>query len=40
VLREERVTPKLDVYSFAICFWEMLSQQLPFIGMNLKQVQS
>jgi len=38
VLREERVTNKLDVYSFGLILWELLARDLPFQGMSLKQM--
>lgn len=38
VLREERVTNKLDVYSFGLILWELLARDLPFQGMSMKQM--
>ncbi|EKX34204.1 hypothetical protein GUITHDRAFT_80740, partial [Guillardia theta CCMP2712] len=38
VLREERVTHKLDVYSFAIILWEMLSRELPYNGLTFQEM--
>eukprot|EP00798_Chlamydomonas_sp_ICE-L_P016793 gene16793-23071_t len=32
--QETTVTPKADVYSWAIIMWEMLTQQLPWHGSN------
>jgi len=30
VLREERVSLKLDVYSFGMILWELIARDLPF----------
>jgi serine/threonine protein kinase len=38
VLREERVSLKLDVYSFGIILWELIARELPFQGMTLKEM--
>ena len=38
VLREECVSTALDVYSFGIIVWEMVSRALPFQGLTLKQM--
>ncbi|KAH0617698.1 hypothetical protein JD844_016194 [Phrynosoma platyrhinos] len=32
LLKGERVTPKADIYSFAITLWQMLTQQEPYLG--------
>ncbi|XP_062987377.1 proto-oncogene serine/threonine-protein kinase mos [Elgaria multicarinata webbii] len=32
LLKGERVTPKADIYSFAITLWQMVTQQEPYVG--------
>nr|XP_033785730.1 proto-oncogene serine/threonine-protein kinase mos [Geotrypetes seraphini] len=32
LLKGERVTPKADIYSFAITLWQMVSRELPYSG--------
>ncbi|XP_061455175.1 proto-oncogene serine/threonine-protein kinase mos [Rhineura floridana] len=32
LLKGERVTPKADIYSFAITLWQMVTQQEPYLG--------
>eukprot|EP00798_Chlamydomonas_sp_ICE-L_P032475 gene32475-17710_t len=32
--QESTITPKADVYSWAIIMWEMLTQQMPWYGSN------
>jgi len=38
IIRNEKYTLKVDVYSFAICFWEMLSRQEPYAHLPPFQV--
>ncbi len=38
VLREQRVTNKLDVYSFGVILWELIARQLPFEGLSFTQM--
>ena len=33
MLKEERASPKCDVYSYAIVLWELVSFQVPFQGL-------
>ena len=39
VLREEGLDKKMDIYSFAIALWEMLTCQLPWCQDKLNQGQ-
>ena len=36
VLREEGFNNKVDVYSFAIVLWEIITCQLPWYGLDLQ----
>lgn len=38
VMLGERTTAKSDVYSFAICVWELLERQVPFGDLDLPQI--
>ena len=34
MLKEERASPKCDVYSYAIVLWELVTFQVPFQGLS------
>ena len=38
LLTNGEVSPKCDVYSFAIILWEMLTATQPFQGMDVYRV--
>jgi len=38
ILNDQEYTEKIDVYSFAICMWEILTNNLPWENLNLNQL--
>jgi len=38
VLQTQRYSDKADVYSFAICLWEMCTRQIPYEGIPPYQI--
>lgn len=35
---DTKITPKIDIYSFAILLWELATRQIPFPGKNQMQI--
>eukprot|EP01137_Pigoraptor_chileana_P011456 Opistho-2@62373 len=38
VFRGDRISAKADVYSFAICLWELFTRQVPFKGLHVHAI--